>query len=156
MKDTPEFAPVLDLLPGMLEESHLESSNSHGGVEGAGKLLDVGVVDTAEGGRVGTVVYAAGRAGNGIGIGRIVERGYDAVATDGEEDEENIMGAPHAENVVFVPELKCQQGTVYEFLSPIRQICSARVHRTEGAEYKRSSHTLKSPYAFSEHANHPP
>lgn len=133
MHDVPELAPALDLVPDIIEESHIITASSEVNDPTVGRLMDVGSATIADhgggGGQDGIVqslTYATGITGSEIGIARIVDEKYTFQDEEGQERQGVQLTAPGLGDAY----------PGYRFVGQVRQICTARQHGSE-KRYRR-------------------
>jgi len=123
MHDIPELAPALNILPDLIEESHIITASTEVNDPTMGRQMDVGSAAIVGGaaGMVKTLAYATGVAGSEVGLAGIVDEEF--TFQDDEERGELRLVAPGLDVDM---QRDRQREAAYSVVGEVRQVCTAK------------------------------
>ena len=153
MNDIPELASVVELLPDLIEESHIITACTEVYDPTVGRLMDVGsasiLPDAASDNQTGivmeagvkTLTYLTGAMGSGIGIAKVVDSCYAIEGEEGEGEEGHQQEGFGKGVRLIAPGLTLPQrpgaGVAYKRMGMVKQICTAKSYLDDGERHRR-------------------
>lgn len=154
MNDIPELASVVELLPDLIEESHIITACTEVYDPTVGRLMDVGsasiLQDATSDNQTGivmmeagvkTLTYITGAMGSGIGVAKVVDSCYTIEGEQGEEEEGHQQEEFGKGVRLIAPGLLSPQrpgaGVAYKRMGIVKQICTAKNDRDDGERHRR-------------------